>query len=122
MISRISRNIIRKRRHLRLRKTLRGTADRPRISVFRSLRHIYAQCIDDLAGKTIVSACSLDKSIVDKKDKRPFKERAKEVGLLMGERVKEKGITAIVFDRSGYKYHGRIAELAQGLRDAGLEF
>lgn len=120
MIFRLSRNVSRRRRHLRIRKMVAGTKEMPRVSVFRSLKHIYAQCIDDLEGDTIVSASSLEKPVMEAKG--TFKERAKEVGKILGARAKEKGIKAVVFDRSGYKYHGRIAALADGLREAGLEF
>ncbi|BAT72206.1 large subunit ribosomal protein L18 [Thermosulfidibacter takaii ABI70S6] len=111
----------RKRRHLRVRKKVFGTPERPRLVVFRSLKHIYAQIIDDTIGHTLVSASSLDKEFP--KDKRGSnKEGARIVGQMIGKRALEKGITKVVFDRAGYKYHGRVKELAEGAREAGLEF
>ncbi|TME63618.1 MAG: 50S ribosomal protein L18 [Chloroflexi bacterium] len=106
------------RRHERVREKVRGSADRPRLAVFRSLTHIYAQLIDDSAGRTLVAASSVDAK--DGKGKKS--ERAKAVGTLLGERAKAKGIETAVFDRGGYRYHGRIKALGDGARSAGLRF
>ena len=109
------------RRHKRVRKKVRGTPERPRLVVFRSLLHIYAQVIDDTTGKTLVSASSLDKDFPS--DKRGSNiEGAKVVGKMVAEKAKEKGVTKVVFDRGGYIYHGRVKALADGAREAGLEF
>lgn len=116
MVNKKSSNIARQKRHLRIRKKVSGTAERPRLSVFRSLKNIYAQVIDDVNGVTIVSASSLDIENGGNVD------AAKEVGKLIAERAKEKGIDSVVFDRSGYIYHGRVAALAEGAREGGLEF
>lgn len=120
MIKRKDSNEARLRRHARVRKHLSGTAERPRLCVYRSLNHIYAQIIDDVAGKTLVAASTLDSSLKAKNGGN--KEAAKAVGLLIAEKAKEKGITQVVFDRGGYIYHGRVAELANGAREGGLEF
>ena len=120
MIKRKDSNAARLRRHERVRKTLSGTAERPRLCVYRSLNHIYAQIIDDEAGNTLVAASTLDSSL--KSNYGGNKEAAKAVGLLIAEKAKEKGITKVVFDRGGYIYHGRVAELANGAREGGLEF
>ncbi|MGB9668188.1 MAG: 50S ribosomal protein L18 [Thermosulfidibacteraceae bacterium] len=111
----------RKRRHLRIRKKIFGTPERPRLVVYRSLKHIYAQIIDDTIGHTLVSASSLDKEFP--KDKRGSnKEGARIVGEMIAKRALEKGIKKVVFDRGGYKYHGRVKELAEAARKVGLEF
>lgn len=110
------------RRHLRLRKKISGTAERPRLNVFRSLQHIYAQLVDDTTGTTLVSANTLDKEI---KEKFPYggnAEAAAEVGKLVAKRALEKGIDTVVFDRGGYIYHGRVKALAEGAREGGLKF
>ncbi|MEW6674648.1 MAG: 50S ribosomal protein L18 [Nitrospirota bacterium] len=113
----------RQRRHKRIRKKVVGTPERLRLSVYRSLNHIYAQIIDDLKGQTVVSASSLDKEFLkDKKSHRGNIETAKQVGGLIAKRAIEKGIKKVVFDRSGYLYHGRIKSLAEAVREAGLEF
>ena len=114
-----SKNTIRLKRHWRLRKNINGTAERPRLNVFRSLNNIYAQVIDDVAGNTLVSASSLDKEI---EGNGGNKTAARAVGKLVAERCKAKGIDTVVFDRGGYLYHGRVAELAEGAREGGLEF
>ena len=112
------RNEVRQRVHTRIRRRLSGTAERPRLNVYRSLNHIYAQVIDDLQGVTLVSA-----STVAAKSKTGGNvAAAKEVGKQIAERAKEKGITKVVFDRGGYLYHGRIKALADAAREAGLEF
>jgi len=108
----------RTRRHERVREKIRGSGERPRLAVFRSNSHIYAQLIDDDAGKTLVAASS-----VDAKDAKGNKsERAKAVGSMLGERAKQKGIETVVFDRGGYRYHGRIKALGDAARSAGLRF
>jgi len=108
----------RTRRHERVREKIRGSGERPRLAVFRSNSHIYAQLIDDDAGKTLVAASS-----VDAKDAKGSKsERAKAVGSILGERAKQKGIDTVVFDRGGYRYHGRIKALGDAARSAGLRF
>lgn len=114
----------RKRRHIRVRKHLAGIPDRPRLNVFRSLNHIYAQVIDDSKGVTLVSASSLDASIQEAEltSGKGKTERASLVGKLVAERAQEAGITQVVFDRGGYKYHGRIKALADASREAGLKF
>lgn len=119
MINKISRNFLRQKRHARLRKHLSGTAELPRLSVFRSLRHVYVQLIDDEAGHTLVSASSFEKGF---EEGLTMTEKAKKVGAIMAERMKEKGINQLVFDRGGYKYHGRIAALADSMREAGIQF
>jgi len=111
----------RQRRHERIRKTVSGTAVRPRLSVYRSLEHMYAQIIDDSKGVTIVAASSLDAAFKDAKQKGNI-AMAKEIGGLIAKKAVEKGIKQVVFDRSGYLYHGRIKALADAAREAGLEF
>jgi large subunit ribosomal protein L18 len=119
MIQKTEKKQIRSRIHRRIRKRLQGTAERPRLAVFRSVAHIYAQVIDDGAGKTLVSASSVDKAV---KTNGGNVAAAKVIGKLVAERAKEKGITAVVFDRGGYHYHGRVKALAEAAREAGLEF
>jgi large subunit ribosomal protein L18 len=119
MIRKIDKQEIRSRIHKRIRKKLAGTVARPRLAVFRSVAHIYAQVIDDASGATLVSASSVDKA---NKTKGGNLAAAKTIGKLVAERAKEKGITAVVFDRGGYQYHGRIKALAEAARAAGLEF
>jgi large subunit ribosomal protein L18 len=108
----------RKRRHVRVRKKVTGTAARPRLAVHRSARHIFAQLIDDGAGRTLASASTLDASIRDATGDK--KARAHQVGQLLASRAKEAGVSAAVFDRGGYAYHGRVAALADGAREEGL--
>ena len=119
MISKIDRKATRERRHLRVRKKISGTAECPRLCVYRSNTNLYAQIIDDVAGVTIVSASTLDKTI---KTKHANKEAAKEVGTLIAKKAIEKNIKTVVFDRGGYIYHGVVKELAEAAREAGLEF
>jgi large subunit ribosomal protein L18 len=119
MIKKEDRQEARVRRHLRIRKKLSGTAERPRLAVFRSEKNIYAQIIDDVAQVTVVAASSLDK---DFNGVGSNKAAAKEVGKLVAQRAIEKGIKSVVFDRGGFIYHGRIQELAEAAREAGLEF
>jgi large subunit ribosomal protein L18 len=121
VIKKIDRNAARKVRHKRVRKKIFGTAERPRLNVFRSLNHIYVQIIDDVKGHTLVSASSLDPEIRNVSDKTK-KEVARMVGELAARRAQEKGIKKVVFDRGGYIYHGRVQEVAAGAREAGLEF
>lgn len=110
------------RRHTRIRKKVSGTPERLRLSVYRSLNHIYAQIIDDTQGNTLVSASSLDKELRDDRSHKGNIKTAKLVGELIAKRALEKGIKRIVFDRSGYLYHGSIKALAEATREAGLEF
>lgn len=117
-----SKNTIRLKRHWRLRKNINGTAERPRLNVFRSLNNIYAQVIDDQNSVTLVSASSLDKEIKGQNVSGGNAEGAKLVGALVAKRAIEKGITTVVFDRGGYIYHGRVAALAEAAREAGLKF
>ena len=119
MVSKTNRQLERARRHARVRNKISGTAERPRLCVFRSNTNIYAQIIDDVAGNTIVSASTLDKEV---KTKKSNVEAAKEVGTLIAKRAMDKNIKTVVFDRSGYVYHGVIKELAEAAREAGLEF
>lgn len=108
------------KRHLRVRKKIFGTAERPRLAVYRSEKNIYAQVIDDVAKITLVSASSIDKAFEPKVGSN--KDAAKLVGKMIGERALEKGIKDVVFDRGGYVYHGRVQNLAEGAREAGLKF
>ena len=119
MIKKTSRKIERERRHRRVRTKISGTAECPRLCVYRSNSNIYAQVIDDTKGITIVSASTLDKAV---KTKKSNKEAAKEVGTLIAKRAIEKNIKTVVYDRGGYIYHGIIKELAEAAREAGLEF
>lgn len=122
MIRKTCSNEIRKRKHLRVRKKISGTPERPRLCVFRSNAHIYAQVIDDLAGKTLVSASTLDKEVKEKVEFGGNIEGASEVGKLVAQRALAQGIDTVVFDRGGYLYHGRVAALAAAAREAGLNF
>src|SRR5262245_48331631 len=110
------------RRHFRVRKKVTGTPDRPRLNVYRSLEHIYAQVIDDVSGHTLVSASTLDSEVKKAIDGKPKTEAAKVVGQVVAQRAKSAGIAKVVFDRGGFKYHGRIKALADGAREGGLEF
>ncbi len=120
MIRKEPRNAHRQRIHLRIRKKISGTPERPRLSVYRSLKHIYAQLIDDTAGRTLVSASSVEKNSPVTNGGNVA--AAREIGKLVAERAKAKGITKVVFDRGGYRYHGRVKALAEAAREAGLEF
>ncbi|NLZ71163.1 MAG: 50S ribosomal protein L18 [Clostridiaceae bacterium] len=122
MIKKIDKNEIRQRKHARVRKTLSGTAECPRLCVFRSLSHIYAQIIDDDNGNTLVAASSLDSEIKDQVKSSGNCETAKLVGELIAKRALDKDIDNVVFDRGGYIYHGRVAALADAAREAGLKF
>jgi large subunit ribosomal protein L18 len=122
MITKADRNEARKRRHLRVRKRVKGTMERPRLNVFRSNKHIYAQVIDDVNGRTLVSASTLDKELRDVITNGSNVEAARKVGELVAKRALEKGLTSVVFDRGGYLYHGRVQALADAAREAGLQF
>lgn len=122
MINKPNTNEARIRKHARVRKKLSGTTERPRLNVFRSLTNIYAQIIDDSTGNTLVSASSIDTAIKAKIKFGGNKEAAHEVGKLIAEKATDKGIKLVVFDRGGYIYHGRVKELADAAREAGLEF
>lgn len=118
MLKKSERNDNRLRRKRRIRKKIYGTADRPRLTIYRSNRHIYAQLINDDTGATLVSASTIDEGEVSGDDKT---QKAKSVGALLGERAKQANISRVVFDRNGYIYHGRVAAVAEGAREAGLE-
>jgi large subunit ribosomal protein L18 len=125
MLAKTSKDQTRQKVHTRIRKKLMGTTERPRLNVYRSVNHIYAQVIDDAKGTTLVAATSVEKGKGIKGDKRPTGgnvSSAKDVGKLIAERAKDKGIKKVVFDRGGYLYHGRIKALADAARAAGLEF
>jgi len=119
MIKRPDTNVQRKRRHKRVRSKIMGTPERPRLNVFRSGKHIYAQIIDDTKGVTLCAASSLEK---DFNSSGSNKEGAKKVGKQVAQRAAEKGIESVVFDRGGYIYHGRVKELAEAAREGGLKF
>ena len=119
MITKTNRKAERERRHIRVRRKISGTAECPRLCVYRSNTNIYAQVIDDVTGTTLVSASTLDKEV---KTKHSNKEAAKEVGTLVAKRAMEKNIKTVVYDRGGYIYHGVVKELAEAARAAGLEF
>jgi len=118
----LKREVYRSARHERVRKKVVGGEQRPRLDVYRSLNHIYAQLIDDTAGRTIVSASSLDKELSGQLKSGGNIEAAKAVGALVAKRAQEKGIKQITFDRGGYKYHGRVKAVAEAARESGLEF
>ena len=122
MINKKSSNVSRLKRHQRVRKNISGSAERPRLNVYRSLNHIYAQIIDDVKGVTIVSCNTTQKDIRAKVKDMTNKEQAKYVGEQIAKLAKKKKITTVVFDRGGYLYTGRVKELADGARAAGLEF
>ena len=119
MVKKTDRKMERRRRHIRVRRKISGTAERPRLCVYRSNSHIYAQIIDDVAGNTLVQASTLDKEV---KTKHSNKEAAKEVGALIAKRALDKKIDTVVFDRGGYIYHGVVKELAESARAGGLKF
>jgi len=116
------RALARRRRHARVRKHISGTPERPRLAVYRSLRHLHAQIIDDTAGHTLVAASSSEPGLADQLAGKSKSEVARVVGELLGQRAVEAGITNIVFDRGGFPYHGRVKALAEGARKKGLEF
>jgi len=120
MIAQASKNGTRQRVHVRIRRKVKGTAERPRLCVYRSLNHIYVQLIDDMAGATLVAAGSNEKT--DGKKGGGNLMAAKQIGKLIAERAKAKGVIQVVFDRGGYRYHGRVKALADAAREAGLKF
>lgn len=122
MISKKSRAVVRQTKHRRLRNNLAGTAERPRLSVFRSNNHMYAQIIDDTVGNTLVSASTLDKEVKADLEKTNNVEAAQKLGTLIAKKALDKGITAVVFDRGGFIYQGKVKALADAAREAGLEF
>ena len=127
MISKIDKNSVRQRRHARVRKSITGTAETPRMNVYRSLNHIYVQVIDDRAGNekggiTIAAASTMDKAVKEQIAGLSKTEAAKVVGTVVAQRAMEKGVTAVVFDRGGYLYTGRVKAVADGAREAGLKF
>ncbi len=122
MLKRYDRKAVREKKHLRVRKKISGTAERPRLNIFKSLNHIYAQVINDVDGATLVAASSLDAELKDKINFGGNIEAAKLVGALIAKKCSEKGISNVVFDRGGYLYHGRVAAFAEAAREAGLDF
>ena len=122
MVSKESKQEIRVKKHMKIRNRFSGTAERPRLAVFRSNNHVYAQVIDDVAGKTLVSASTLEKDIKAELKNTDDIEAATKVGDVVAKRALEKGIKAVVFDRGGYIYHGKVKALADAAREAGLEF
>ncbi len=122
MLKHVDKQGNRKARHKRIRKNLSGTPEKPRLNVYKSNTNIYAQIIDDVEGKTLVSASTLDKDIKSGLENSSNKEAAKVVGKAIGEKAVKLGIEEVVFDRSGYLYHGKIKELAESAREAGLKF
>ena len=122
MIKKPARSIARKKRQLRIRNKVSGNMSQPRLSVFRSNKHMYAQIIDDVAGHTLVAASTKEKILADKLEKTSDTAAAKAVGELIGQKAIGLGIKKVVFDRSGYLYHGKVKALADGAREAGLEF
>ena len=121
-VRRLSREAHRRRIHVRMRKTLAGTPERPRLCVHRSSKHIRAQVVDDQTGRTIVSASSLDAEVTQVDQGRRQYCRSKVVGKVIAERARAKGVEKVVFDRGGYQYHGRVQALAEAAREAGLKF
>lgn len=115
-------DLARQRRHARVRQRVVGTPERPRLNVFRSLKHIYVQLVDDTEGNTLASASTLDPEIRDRVAELPKMQQAELVGEMVARRAREKGITQVVFDRGGYAYHGRVEKLAEAARKSGLEF
>ncbi|MCD7739335.1 MAG: 50S ribosomal protein L18 [Lachnospiraceae bacterium] len=122
MVNKVSRQEIRAKKHRRMRRHLNGTASRPRLAVFRSNNHMYAQIIDDTAQNTLVSASTVEKEIKAELDKTNDVKAAAYIGTIVAKRALEKGITEVIFDRGGYIYQGKVAALAQAAREAGLEF
>lgn len=122
MITKIDKNQVRQKRHKRVRKNLSGTAEAPRMNVYRSLNHIYVQVIDDTKGVTIASASTMEKAVKEKIADMTKTEAAKVVGQTAAERAKAKGVETVVFDRGGYLYTGRVKAVAEGAREAGLNF
>jgi large subunit ribosomal protein L18 len=122
MVEKVSRRGAQERRHRRVRKKVYGTPERPRLSVFRTLKHIYAQVIDDTRGHTLAAASTLDPQLRDRLDGLKKTDQAKLVGELVAQRALQRGIKQVVLDRGGYLYHGRVKALAEAVREGGLEF
>ncbi|WP_248929017.1 50S ribosomal protein L18 [Paenibacillus hamazuiensis] len=122
MITKGDKNKARLKRHLRVRKKIQGTAERPRLNIFRSSKHMYAQLIDDVKGVTLAAASTQDKELREGIGNGGNVEAARKVGELIAQRAKQQGVTQVVFDRGGYLYHGRVQALADAAREAGLEF
>jgi len=122
MVSKQNKNALRIKKHQRLRNRFAGTADRPRLAVFRSNNHMYAQIIDDVAGNTLVAASTVEKTVKDEIEKTNNIDAAAFIGTLVAKRAMEKGIKEVVFDRGGFLYHGKIQALADAAREAGLVF
>ena len=122
MVSKKSRTVVRENKHRKLRNRFSGTAERPRLAVFRSNNHMYAQIIDDTVGKTLVSASTLDKDVKAELEKTNNVEAATVVGTVVAKKAIEKGITNVVYDRGGFVYEGKVKALAEAAREAGLEF
>jgi large subunit ribosomal protein L18 len=122
MVEKVSRRGAQERRHRRVRKKVHGTPERPRLSVFRTLKHIYAQVIDDTRGHTLAAASTLDPQLRDRLDGLKKTDQAKLVGELVAQRALQRGIKQVVLDRGGYLYHGRVKALAEAVREGGLEF
>lgn len=122
MFKRFDRRAARIKRHKKARQKIYGTAERPRLCVYRSIRHIYAQIIDDVKGGTLVSVSTIDPQLRDELDQGGNKDAAKLAGALLAKKALDKGIEKVVFDRNGYKFHGRVAALAEGAKDNGLKF
>ena len=122
MVNKVSRSEVRAKKHMRIRNRFSGTAERPRLAVFRSNNHMYAQIIDDTVGQTLVSASTLEKDVKAQLKKTNDVEAAAYVGTVVAKRALEKGISTVVFDRGGYIYQGKVAALADAAREAGLEF
>ena len=122
MVSKKSRTVVRENKHRKLRNRFSGTAERPRLAVFRSNNHMYAQFIDDTVGKTLVSASTLDKDVKAELEKTNNVEAATVVGTVVAKKALEKGITTVVYDRGGFVYEGKVKALAEAAREAGLEF
>ena len=116
------KRMARLRRHARVRKKISGTAERPRLNVFRSLNHIYGQVVDDIAGRTLVSASTVDREVRSMAEGKEKSGQARIVGEILARRAQEQGIKRVVFDRGGWAFHGRVKALAEGARKAGLEF
>ena len=122
MVSKKSRQVVRENKHRRMRNRFSGTPERPRLAVFRSNNHMYAQIIDDTVGKTLAAASTLEKDVKAELEKTNNVDAAAYLGTVIAKRALEKGITEVVFDRGGYIFHGRVKELADGAREGGLKF
>ena len=122
MVSKESRQKVRVKKHMKIRNRFSGTAERPRLAVFRSNNHMYAQIIDDTVGNTLVAASTVEKEVKEQLEKTNNVDAAAYLGTVIAKRALEKGITTVVFDRGGYIYHGKVAALAEAAREAGLKF